>query len=254
MRHAKKEELESKLRHETAKLDSQKILIENQLRQAQLEEKLLSDVVDCGKGATAPLSCHGDSDAIDVMKRLIDLQTAPDIEIDVFSGNPLEYKYFRTTFREAVEKKVQDARGRLTRLLKYTAGDAKELIKHCIYEEDDASFDTAISLLDTEYGNRQVIVNSYLNQLKHWPTVKLNDVKAYKKFHRFLRSGLTFQKEGKLKELDSESIIRSMVLSKMDRSVQDRWLRKVVSERAKHRKELVFPDIVQFMEYQVLLV
>ena len=262
MRVAKKNEFESKLRHETAKLDSKEIIIAQELRQAQLEEGLLLDVEKdtCGEGAgrsqdKAPVQPHHiNNDVIDVMRRLIDLQTAPDIDIDVFSGNPLDYKYFRTTFREVVEKKVQDPRGRLTRLLKYTSGDAKDLIKHCIYEEDDTCFDTAISLLDAEYGNRQVIVNSYLSQLKHWPVVKLNDGKAYKKFHRFLRSGLTFQREGKLKELDSESIMRSMVLSKMDRSVQEKWLRKVVSQRANHGNELVFSDIVKFIEYQTLLV
>ena len=89
-------------------------------------------------------------------------------------------------------------------------------MKHCIYESDNDCFETAISLLEREYGNRQVVVNSFLNQLKSWPAVKLNDGKAYKKLHRFLRSGLTFQKEGKLSELNSESVLRSMVLSKMD--------------------------------------
>ena len=32
---------------------------------------------------------------------------------------------------EAVETKIEDPRGRLTRPLKYTVGEAKELIKHC---------------------------------------------------------------------------------------------------------------------------
>jgi hypothetical protein len=109
------------------------------------------------------------------MKQLISLLTAPDADIDVFSGNPLDFRYFRTTFRESVEKKVPDSRGRLTRLLKYTTGDAKDLIKHCIYESADGCFDAAISLLEREYGNRQVVVNSFLNQLKSWPAVKLND-------------------------------------------------------------------------------
>ena len=115
--------------------------------------------------------------------------------------------------------------------------------------EIDIFSGAAISLLEREYGNQQVVVNSFLNQLKSWPAVRLNDGKAYKKLHRFLRSGLTFQKEGKLSELNSESVLRSMVLSKMDRSIQDKWLRKVVSQRNKYKKELAFPDMVQFLEY-----
>ena len=35
-------------------------------------------------------------------------------------------------FCEVVETKIEDLRGRLTRLLKYIVGEAKKLIKHCI--------------------------------------------------------------------------------------------------------------------------
>jgi hypothetical protein len=225
--HATKVELESKLQHETAKLESEKIIVQQKIIKAKLEEEMLPQPEvkasvklqvsqnkhrdDKNEAQTAEKNKE-ENQVIDVMKKLIDLQAAPDIEIDVFSGDPLEYRYFRTTFREVVETKVHDAGGRLTRLLKFTCGDAKELIKHCIYEERSTCFDVAISLLDKEYGNQQVIVNRYLQELRHWPAIKLNDAKEYKRFYRFLRSGTTFQKDGKLKELDSESIIRSLIL------------------------------------------
>ena len=55
MRVAKKNEFESKLRHETAKLDSKEIIIAQELRQAQLEEGLLLDIEKdtCGEGERA---------------------------------------------------------------------------------------------------------------------------------------------------------------------------------------------------------
>ena len=37
-------------------------------------------------------------------------------------------------FKEVVEKRREDPRGRLTRLIKYTTGEAKDLIKHCIQQ------------------------------------------------------------------------------------------------------------------------
>ena len=66
--------------------------------------------------------------------KLIQQQGAPEVDIDTFSGNPLEYHYFMEVFKEVVEKKIEDSRGRLTRLIKYTAGEAKDLIKHCIQQ------------------------------------------------------------------------------------------------------------------------
>ena len=41
-----------------------------------------------------------------------------------------------TLFHEIVGKKVDDPRVRLTRLIKYTMGDAKEMIKHCAQQPE----------------------------------------------------------------------------------------------------------------------
>ena len=44
----------------------------------------------------------------------------------------LEYHCFVALIREVVQSKIDDPRGKLTRLIKHTASNAKELIKHCI--------------------------------------------------------------------------------------------------------------------------
>ena len=54
--------------------------------------------------------------------QLANLQSAPSPTLDVFSGDPLDYAYFRTAFKGVVERAVLDERGRLTRFLSYTAG------------------------------------------------------------------------------------------------------------------------------------
>ena len=58
-------------------------------------------------------------------------QGVPEVEVDTFSGgNPLEYQYFSTMLKEVVEKKIKHPVGRLTRLIKFNDGEAKDLIKH----------------------------------------------------------------------------------------------------------------------------
>ena len=56
----------------------------------------------------------------------------PDVDIETFDGDVLNYHYFIALFREVVESEVDSPREKLTRLIKYTSGDARELIKHCI--------------------------------------------------------------------------------------------------------------------------
>ena len=60
-------------------------------------------------------------------------QGAPEAEVDKFSGNPLKYLYFSTMFKEVVERKLKDPVGWLAHLIKFTDGEAKNLIKHCIH-------------------------------------------------------------------------------------------------------------------------
>ena len=86
-----------------------------------------------------------------VMMDMLNIQAAPDADIDVFGGDPLDYHYFRASFRDAVESRMRDQRGLLTRLIKYTAGVPKELIKSFVYSDSCQCFDEAIELLEKEY-------------------------------------------------------------------------------------------------------
>ena len=70
------------------------------------------------------------------MKQLL----ASDVELDVFDCNQLDFQYFMTLFHEVVEKRIDDSRGRLTRLLKYTSVNAKEMIKHCVQEPSTVGY------------------------------------------------------------------------------------------------------------------
>ena len=53
---------------------------------------------------------------------LLHHQSAPEVEIETFRGDLLEYHYFISVFREVVELKIDDPHGRLVRLLKYIDG------------------------------------------------------------------------------------------------------------------------------------
>ena len=75
------------------------------------------------------------------MYQLLKQQSAPDVDIDVFDGNPLNFKYFMTLLREVVESEIEDPCGRLTCLIKYTTGEAKELIKHCIEQSANKGYE-----------------------------------------------------------------------------------------------------------------
>ena len=55
---------------------------------------------------------------MDALCHLVKKQSAPDIELDVLDGNPLDFHYFIKLFNEVVEKKIDDPRGIFSGLLK----------------------------------------------------------------------------------------------------------------------------------------
>ena len=57
-----------------------------------------------------------------MLYQLVKEQPAPSLNIEVFDGNPLHYTYFRSMFREEVEKRIKDPQGKLTQLINLTRG------------------------------------------------------------------------------------------------------------------------------------
>ena len=82
--------------------------------------------------------------------RLIKEQSAPDVGIEEFDGNPLNLNYFRSMFHETVEKKIDDPKGGLTQLIKYTSGEARELVKNFIHDRPDVGYTNAMNLLEKQ--------------------------------------------------------------------------------------------------------
>ena len=99
--------------------------------------------------------------------KLFQQQGAPEVEVDKFRGNALEYQSFFSMFKEVVDRKIKDQVGRLTRLIKFFDGEAKDLIKHDIDLTPDIGYDTAITLLNKRYGNPHLLLASYRRKLNH---------------------------------------------------------------------------------------
>ena len=90
------------------------------------------------------------TDIVEVLCNLVKQQSVPDVDLVVFDGNPFEYHYFMTLFHELVEKRIEDPRGRLTRLIKHTKGDPKEMIKHCVQQPAAVGHDNAKKTVGTK--------------------------------------------------------------------------------------------------------
>ena len=63
-----------------------------------------------------------------ITSMLLRQQSSQDVDLNVFDGNPLGYHNLMTLFHKLVEKRADELRGRLTRLIRYKKGDPKDMI------------------------------------------------------------------------------------------------------------------------------
>ena len=178
--------------------------------------------------------------------KLSQQQGAPEVELDKFSGNPLEYQYFSTMFKEVVERKIRDPVGRLAQLIKFTDGEAKNLIKHCIHLTPNTGYDTAIMLLNKRYSNPHLLLASNRKEIKSLAPVKPGDAMGFRKLHHFLLKCETFSKITNWNSLETPETLRILV-SKLPGGLRDRWNRTVQGIKRRYKEEL--PQGTMFVRF-----
>ena len=154
-------------------------------------------------------------------------QPTPEVEIEKFRGNSLEYYYFISVFREVVELKIDDPHGRLVRLLSYTEGEARDTIKHCIPYIPEAGYQKTKLLLERHYGDLHRILAVYRKEIRGWPSLKNGDSAGYRRFYNFLIKCASIMSRQQWNSLDTPDILCALI-SKLPGNARDKWNRKMM--------------------------
>ena len=85
-----------------------------------------------------------------MLSKLLWQQSAPQVDMEPFEGNSLEFTNFMSIYQESVKNKIDDPRGRLTWLIKYIRGDPRELVKNFINDRADCGHKNAIALFQKQ--------------------------------------------------------------------------------------------------------
>ena len=169
------------------------------------------------------------------------------MDIEQFDGNPLNYHYFMALFAEVVETKIEKPRGRLTRLIKFTTGEARELIKHCIQLPHSRGDQHDRALLERTYGNPHKILSSYQKEIKAWSPSKFGDAKSFRKFYNLLLKCESVSESQDWNAMDTPEML-CMLISKLSGGLMDRWNRIEQAIRRKQGREPDLQDLIHFVE------
>ena len=144
-----------------------------------------------------------------------------------------------------------DDKKRLELLLKYTRGEAKELIKDCIFFESASdAYETAIKLLKETYGHPALLGAKYRQKAETWPQIRSGDGEALRKFAIFLTGFLNFRKGSvDIQIADGYEFLR-MLASKLPVALQNHWVKIVGRCRDEQMRAPKFDDLVGFVQKQ----
>lgn len=193
-----------------------------------------------------------DQDLAAALRDLLLQQGAPDGDLDIFDGNVLKFKYFITTFEEMVEKRIKDPRGRLTRLIKYTRGEAKELIKGCIQKPPTSGYILAKQLLEKRFGDPHRILAAYRKELRSMSQLKPGDATGFRTLYTFLLKCNSLVEGQYWNTLDAPDNLCAIV-SKLPNSSRDRWNSKTLMLRMRHGREPTLSDLLEFVDQECTL-
>ena len=88
-------------------------------------ENLLHESRDKKITTSSSAYCSEIGNFADLLRTLVREQAAPQVTIEPFDGNSLNFAYFLSMSTESVERNIEDPMGRLIRLIKCTTGEAR---------------------------------------------------------------------------------------------------------------------------------
>ncbi|KAA3676848.1 uncharacterized protein DEA37_0001153 [Paragonimus westermani] len=174
----------------------------------------------------------------------------PKIEVDSFDGSPKNYFTFLRNFEGNVVDKLVDEGSKLSYLLHYCRGRAKEAIRHCALLPKEVGFTEAMKILHQQFGRRHDIMQAVSKEVFMGPRLVAGDVDGLR--------GLASQMKGcqtMLMQLDygaelncTTNLIKAV--ERLPHHLQERWA-EVAEGITECGREPDFSDLLRFVEKRV---
>ena len=172
--------------------------------------------------------------------------TLPRPELLVFRGDPSEYPSFISNFKMHIGSQSIAPRHKLSYLLQFCQGDAKEAIKECVVLPEEEGFEEALKILNEEFGKPHKIVKSYVKALTEGPVLSISDTKGLVELARKMRSCQLALRQESYLNLSSEDIL-SKIARRLPMPLRVKWVEKAtrIAEMGKHPK---YDDLHKFIK------
>ena len=176
----------------------------------------------------------------------------PKSEIIKFDGSARNFQRFLNSFDLNIGSKDIDDSAKLTYLIQYCDGKARQLIEDCVMMDPTAGYAEARHLLRKEYGKRHEIARSCIDSLTRGPAIAANDYEGIIELAREMqRCQLTLTQIKYVSDLQSSQTMYAIV-RRLPEFLQQKWMEKSVWYD-KMNREPSFQDFLDFMQDRALV-
>ena len=226
---------------------------------AQADVADVSDIItfpskSAGESVTPPAVASQSTSAVNDQASITKLCQAltltmniPKPDIKSFGGDPAEYWAFTTSFETNISSKMTDARTRLTYLVQFCRGKAKESIENCILMEPTAGYSAALEILRQQFGQPHLIMHALLRKVTNRGQIRQNDGSALWDLARDMRKcQITLSQLGYNADMNSsENLLKVQRLLPIH--LQAAWAKKA-QRTIESKQEPSFAQMTEFME------
>lgn len=177
---------------------------------------------------------------------LLDVLSLPKVELEPFNGDPLVYNEFISIFDENVHNKSINDSLKLTRLLQFTTGEAKDAIRHCSLIGGTAGYRKARKLLSTRFGNSYTISHTILDNLKNGKSVS-SALELRRLADELVTASETLRELKLFSELDNQKCIVD-ILQRLPNTIRNSWRSKALETKHEKSKYPNFDEFVSFVD------
>ena len=112
----------------------------------------------------------------------------PKRELMSFDDDPKGYPRFIKGFEVNVERRVKDYDERLTFLIQYCRGAAKEAIENCIMLPPEQGYREAKDILRKNFGQKHIVVRAFIDKVIRGPQIRASEPNKLSQLARDMRN------------------------------------------------------------------
>ncbi|CAB3992200.1 Hypothetical predicted protein, partial [Paramuricea clavata] len=147
----------------------------------------------------------------------------PKREFLYFDGNPVNYTTFMRNFELNVENRVQETSVKLSFLIQYTSGTAREAIENCVILPADEGYAKAKEILRKNFGQKHIIVRAFIERVTKGPQIKPGEPDKLMQLARDMRNCLLNSTQLNYKADINAMDTLSKIVKKLPSYLQAKW-------------------------------